>query len=69
MKLQIRMNTKKKCIEVKVSEYTEDKNAIQRACDFLKAFMLGFDLNDSIAMLRLDDLFIESFEIKDGKMK
>ena len=66
MKLQIRMNTKKKCVELKTSEYTEDKNAIQRSADFLKAFMLGFDLNDAIAMLRLDDLYIESFEIKDG---
>jgi Predicted RNA-binding protein (contains KH domains) len=67
MKLQIRMNTKKKCVEIKSSEHTEDKNAIQRSADFLKAFMLGFDLNDAIAMLRLDDLFIESFEIKDVK--
>jgi len=67
MKLQIRMNTKKKCVEIKTSEHTEDKNSIQRTTDFIKAFMLGFDLNDSIAMLRLEDLYIESFEVKDVK--
>ena len=61
------MNTKRKCVEIKSSEYTEDRNAVQKAVDFLKAFMLGFDLNDAIAMLRLEDLYIESFDVKDGK--
>jgi len=67
MKLQIRMNTKRKAVELKTSEYTDDKNALQKAADFLKAFMLGFDINDSIALLRMDDLYIESFQIKDVK--
>ena len=29
--------------------------------------MLGFDQADSVALLRLDDLFIQSFEVKDVK--
>jgi rRNA processing protein Krr1/Pno1 len=31
--------------------------------------MCGFDLQDAIAMLRLEDLYLESFEVKDGKNK
>lgn len=40
---------------------------LNKAHDFLKGFMLGFDINDAIALLRMDDLYIESFEIKDVK--
>lgn len=69
LNLQIRMNTKKKCVEIKSCAETPDKLNIQRAADFIKAFVLGFNLNDAIAMLRLDDLYLESFEIKDGTVK
>lgn len=60
------MNIKKKAVELKTSEHTTEATALQKATDFLKSFMLGFELNDAIALLRLDDLYIESFEIKDG---
>lgn len=67
MKLQVRMNTKRRAVEIRNSDETEDLGFLQKAADYLKAFMLGFDQTDSVALLRLDDLFIESFEIKDVK--
>ena len=41
MKLQIRMNLKKKSVEIRNSEHTTEKSALQRGADFLKIFMLG----------------------------
>jgi len=67
MKLQVRMNTKRRTVEIRTSQHTEDPGAIQKASDFLKAFMLGFDIQDAVAILRLDDLYLETFEIKDVK--
>ncbi|CAM9797570.1 unnamed protein product [Chrysoparadoxa australica] len=30
--------------------------------------MMGFEVQDAVALLRLEDLFIDSFEVKDVKM-
>lgn len=68
MKLQVRMNTRSRAVEIKTSPYTSDVGALQKAEDFIRAFLLGFDLKDAIALLRLDDLFVESFEVTDVKM-
>ncbi|KAK1815234.1 pre-rRNA-processing protein pno1 [Friedmanniomyces endolithicus] len=68
--LQIRMNLPKKTVELRTSRHhsTGDPGAaIQKGADFLQAFCLGFDLDDAIALLRLDDLYIQTFEIKDVK--
>ncbi|KAJ5409729.1 uncharacterized protein N7487_004088 [Penicillium crustosum] len=61
LKLQVRMNIKTRSVELRTSKFTNDVGALQ------KAFTLGFDLDDAIALLRLDDLYIQTFEIKDVK--
>jgi hypothetical protein len=67
LKLQLRMNIKRKVVELRTSQLTTDPEAIQRGVDFLQAFVYGFDVDDAIALLRLDDLYIETFEVKDVK--
>ncbi|KAJ7219549.1 hypothetical protein GGX14DRAFT_592713 [Mycena pura] len=65
--LQVRMNVQRRCVEARTSKATKDIGALQKGADFVKAFSLGFDVNDAIALLRLDDLYLDSFEIKDVK--
>ncbi|XP_062509293.1 RNA-binding protein pno1-like [Corticium candelabrum] len=67
LKLQIRLNLKTKNVELKTSEVTTDPSALQKGADFVKAFMLGFEVDDSLALVRLDDLYLDSFEIQDVK--
>lgn len=68
MKLLVRMNTKRRAIELKTTKDVKDSGTIQKAADFLKAFLLGFELQDAVAILRLEDLHIQTFEIKDVKI-
>ena len=67
LKLQVRMNIKDKAVELRSSKHTTDASALQKGADFIRAFSFGFDVDDAIALLRLDDLYIETFEIKDVK--
>ncbi|PVU91994.1 hypothetical protein BB559_003898 [Furculomyces boomerangus] len=67
LKLQIRMNPKAKIVELRTCKETEDPSNIQKAADFIRAFSLGFDIDDAAALLRLDELYLESFDIKDVK--
>ena len=67
LKLQVRMNVKNRAVELRTSKFTTDSGSLQKGEDFVKAFTLGFDVDDAIALLRLDDLYIQSFELKDVK--
>lgn len=67
LKLQIRFNLKSRIVEIRSCKDTVDVSSIQKAADFVRAFILGFEVEDSLALVRLDQLFLESFEIKDVK--
>lgn len=68
LKLLIRFNPKTRCVELKVllvvffeeqtSPHTVDSSCLQKGEDYIHAFMLGFDIDDAVALLRLDDLYI-----------
>ncbi|KAL3527556.1 hypothetical protein ACH5RR_012212 [Cinchona calisaya] len=67
MKIDIRMNLKARKVELKTRPDTPDISNLQKCADFVHAFMLGFDVCDAVSLLRLDELYVESFEIKDVK--
>lgn len=67
MQLDMRMNLKSRKVEIKTKPETPEIGSLQKAADFVQAFLLGFDSADAIALLRLDDLYVECFEIKDVK--
>jgi len=68
LKLQVRFNTKTRSVEMKTSSHTIDSGGLQKGADFVSAFMLGFEVQDAVALLRLEDLFVESFQVTDVKM-
>jgi RNA-binding protein PNO1 len=63
--LNIRYNPANRCVEIRGSE--SQSQLLQKAEDFVKAFSYGFEIQDAIVLLRLDDMFIDSFEVKDVK--
>ena len=61
------MNLKLRKVELKTTDKTDDESALQKSADFIQAFVLGFEVQDAVALLRLDDLYLECFEVKDVK--
>merc|ERR1712000_220404 len=68
LKLQIRFNTRTNNVEIRKSNITTDLMAIQRASDFLRAFAMGFEIGDAEALIRIDELYLETFKVTDVKM-
>lgn len=67
LKLQIRFNVKTRHVELRTCKSTTEIGALQRGADFVRAFTLGFDIDDSLALLRLEELYLETFDVTDVK--
>merc|ERR1712179_42779 len=67
LKLNVRFVGKKRQVEIKAGKETEDIGAMQKAEDFVRSYILGFDVDDCLALVRLDDLYLESFQVTDVK--
>ena len=67
LKLQVRFNLKTRNVEIRNSPETENIGDLQKAADFVKAFIVGFEPDDALALLRMEDLFVESFDVRDVK--
>ena len=48
---------------MKTCKDTEDVTNLQKAADFERAFIFGIEVEDALALVRLDDLFSDRFEI------
>lgn len=67
LQLQVRFNLKSRNVEIKTCKETQDIGSLTKAADFVKAFVLGFQVEDALALIRLDELFLETFDVTDVK--
>ncbi|MBW0569421.1 hypothetical protein O181_109136 [Austropuccinia psidii MF-1] len=67
--LLVRMNVPARRVELKTSKHTISpaSSTLTKAINFLHTFNLGFSPDDALALLRLEEIYLESFEIKDVK--
>eukprot|EP00835_Amoeboradix_gromovi_P006275 NODE_709_length_4947_cov_0.132838.p3 type:complete len:192 gc:universal NODE_709_length_4947_cov_0.132838:1367-1942(+) len=61
--MMIRFNPKMKVIELK----GKDELLLNKVRDVIRAFNSGFTMEDSLLMIRMEDMYLFSFHIKDVK--
>jgi RNA-binding protein PNO1 len=65
--MKTRFNPRLHAVELQTTPLTAHPNAVQKSVDFVQAFVNGFEVNDALALVRLDDIFMEEFSVSDVK--
>merc|ERR1719154_253087 len=65
MKLCVKFDIKKRKIVVGAQDENFDVARLQKAADFIQAVVYGFSVEDSEALVRLNSIYLETFDIKD----
>lgn len=55
-------------MEIRCPKEDSNKANLQKGADFVRAFVLGFNIDDAVSLVRLDHLFLESFAVTDGNL-
>ncbi len=50
---------------IRTSPETKEAQHLQKGVDFVSAFVKGFALQDALAIVRIDGIYVESFHISD----
>lgn len=66
-KVQIRMNPRKKTVEMRTCEHTEDPSYLEKSVQFVEAINIGFPIEDAISILKFNDVFLDHFEMSEVK--
>jgi len=67
LKLGLRYDIKTKKITIHLSNECQDKSILQKAADYVQAFVYGFSVEDSEALVRCANIYVDSFDVKDVK--
>jgi RNA-binding protein PNO1 len=63
--LQVRYSVAKKRVDMR----GDDAQTLAAARDFVHAFLLGFEFDDALSLLRMSDsVFVDSFDVNDVKL-
>jgi RNA-binding protein PNO1 len=65
--LQIRMNLRTQSIDIRSCKETKDMGLLERSAQFVRAIVLGFSVEDSLVLIKMGDVFLDSFDVCDVK--